>query len=157
MVPKYRVKPIGYYRDSKVRIRPITARKPKIPIIPAKQREGGERWSIKATEYFFRVAFKLLIEQTPIARELYLTYVLADSIYNSWNLIKELYEKKELVVDSEAIHNVASSIQTNIIWRGIKNYIPEEHREESFDILSNVVDKVTSEEIKYVKKFLQSN
>ncbi|MEM2613673.1 MAG: hypothetical protein QXO15_05510 [Nitrososphaerota archaeon] len=51
-MPKYRVNPIGYYRDSKGRIRPIMPRKPKIPIVPAKQREVSERGSIKTPEYF---------------------------------------------------------------------------------------------------------
>ncbi|MEM2613672.1 MAG: hypothetical protein QXO15_05505 [Nitrososphaerota archaeon] len=61
------------------------------------------------------------------------------------------------MVDSETVHNVASSVQTRIIWRVIGNYIPEKFRDESFHILSYVVDKITDEEIKYVKEFLQIN
>lgn len=103
-----------------------------------------------------------VLHQTPIVRELRSAYIIADSIYKNWSLITELYDgyRKDGwtgVVDSKAVHRALTSFQTNIIWEGVKDIIPERFHDRSWGILSTVVDKITDKEIRYVKSFLQEN
>jgi hypothetical protein len=107
-------------------------------------------------------ALRSILYKTPIIRELRSVYIVADSVYNNWNLIKELSERYRQeglvgVIDSKAGHRTLTSVQTKIIWKVIKGVIPKRLHDQSLDTLSTVVNKITDEEIKYVKKFLQEN
>ena len=119
--------------------------------------------SIKIGDPLISKALDFVLSQTPIIRELRSAYIVADSIYTHWSLVKELYEEYTLheleglvgTVSEEAMRSALSTMQTNIIWGVLRQYIPKSHHNKSLDILSNVVDKITDEEIKYVKNFLQ--
>lgn len=150
-MPRFRT---GRRKDGSTYRYPITPKRGG-RILPPIQR-------VRAGESLLNNALSSILYQTPIFRELHSAYIVADSIYNNWSLIKELYERygKEGwagVVDSEAVHRAMTSIQTNIIWEVIKGVIPERFHDRSLDILSAVVNKITDEEIRYVKNFLQEN
>jgi hypothetical protein len=105
----------------------------------------------------------LVLHQTPILRELQSAYLVADAIYANRDLIKKFYnsyQKGELTrvakeVGSDALHNVLSSTQTNIVWAAIRGFIPKSYHDSSFYILSTVIEEITDEEIKYVTRFLE--
>jgi hypothetical protein len=60
------------------------------------------------------------------------------------------------VVGTNIVHDVLSSVQTDIAWATINPFIPKEYHNMGKQILANIMDQVTSEEIKLVSQFLQS-
>lgn len=148
----------GWYTDSLGRHRPITARKPRLsyklkPVTPY------HIIPLKPVEY----AFKGFILGTPVAREVYCLYKIADSIYSHWNLIKKAYESyrrsKSLakiaeIVGEEVIREYMPSVQTRLIWGVIKRYIPSNYQRGARKMVATLVDDLTEEEIKFVKRSL---
>ena len=104
-----------------------------------------------------------VLQQAPIFRELQSAYLVADAVCVNLDLIKNFYSsyqegnlKRTMEgVGDYVLHNVLSSTQTNIVWLAIKDYIPRRYQNKSFSILSRVMEKVTDEEIKYVRRFLE--
>jgi len=110
-------------------------------------------------EFLVKTILDKVLNKTPV-REIYLWYKIADSVYDKWSSIKELYNKYEKeglpgLIDSKTTHDILSSIQTNIIWRIVEDYVPKGLQGKGFAILSNIIDKITDEEIRYVKASLQ--
>jgi hypothetical protein len=104
-----------------------------------------------------------VLQQAPIFRELQSAYLVADAACVNLDLIKEIYSsyqegnlKRTMEgVGNDVLRDVLSSTQTNIVWLAIKDYIPRSYQNKSFSILSRVMEKVTDEEIKYVRRFLE--
>lgn len=100
----------------------------------------------------------------PIISELHTAYVLADSIYDNWSIIKELYDsyqkgetdKIATSIGTEVVHGGLSNLQTNILWSQIARLIPTSLQKEGKAILSQLMGKVTTAEINFVKSFLTS-
>jgi NADPH:quinone reductase-like Zn-dependent oxidoreductase len=104
-----------------------------------------------------------VLSQAPIAKELYTAYILADALNKNWSLIAQLYdiyEKKGWqgvtnVIGNDVIHNALFSVQTDIAWVAIKSFIPKEYHSKGKWILTNIMEQITSEEVKLIKQFLQ--
>lgn len=134
--------------------RSVLRNKPKMKILrPVRRRLGGS---------ILRRILSSVLHQIPFLRELHMAYIVADTMYNNWSEIKELYEAYSRkgwsgVVDTRAVHKTASSLQTSAIWSVIRKVIPEKFQTGTLRILSTIVDKITEEEIKFVKRFLQEN
>jgi len=148
---------IGFYNDSKGRTRPITpGRGKKFRVILPRR--------IQAREPPLNIVVSYVLSQAPIAKELYTGYILADALYKNWNLIAQLYDTYERkrwrgvtdIIGSSVAQNASSSVQTNIAWAAVNPFIPKEYHSVGKQILANVMDKVTTEEIKLVKQFLQT-
>lgn len=103
-----------------------------------------------------------VLSKAPIISELHTAYVLADSLYENWNTISQFYSSYQTegwrgvakLVGSDVIQNPLSSLQTNLVWSAICRFIPAPVQGEGREILSKIVDKVTSTEISFVTKFL---
>jgi G3E family GTPase len=102
------------------------------------------------------------VSQVPFFRELDSALSVADLVFDNWNTIKDLYEryrKKGLVgvVDSRAARETLASLQTRAVWEVVRRVIPKQFHDSSYNILSKVVDKITDEEIRYVRDWLQKS
>ncbi|MEM2178201.1 MAG: hypothetical protein QW272_05215 [Candidatus Methanomethylicaceae archaeon] len=154
---------IGFYKDSKGRTRPITPRKGRrfrrVFIDKVSFLQGN-----RARKLFLNVISPVL-SQASIAKEIYTAYILADALYKNWSLIAQLYDTYEKrgwqgvtdAIVSDVAHNTLSSVQTNIAWATINSFIPKEYHNTGKQILADVMDCITSEEIKLVKQFLQQS
>lgn len=167
---------IGFYTDRRGRVRPITSRRGRYrmwevfgrdvirtrpPILTPKFPHSTSQ--IRIGEPLIRTTLNLVLHQTPILRELRSAYLVADAMYAHRDLIKKFYNSYQRggltgvakEVRSNAVHDVLSSAQTNMVWAAISGFIPRSYHDLSFDILSMVIEKITDEEIKYVRRFLE--
>jgi hypothetical protein len=173
---KYRRRAIGFYTDRQGRIRPITSTgrrriwktfsrniiRTKSSITLKSSRPTLQIHTQIREEFLIRT-MNLVLYQIPIIRELQSAYLVADAIYTNRDLIKKLYnnyQKGDLTgiakrVENDTLHNALSSAQTNIVWATIKELIPRSYHDSSFDILSTIMNEITDEEIKYVRRFLE--
>lgn len=149
---------IGFYTDSKGRKRPITPRKgrahlpklylPKIVQLPKPLVEN---------------MINGILLHTPMVKEIYTAYIIADSLYTSWNAIAQLFEEYEKGgvqsvvrrIGTETTRNAISSIQAEAIWATLGSYIPKEYQSVGKEILKNFTDTITTAEIALAKQFLQ--
>jgi hypothetical protein len=94
---------------------------------------------------------------------LYNGYVLADSIYQNWKAIRQLYHehqdsnlnKTAASTGMDIAKNVLSSVLTDVAWEGICNIIPKNRQNESKAVLTEVIYNVTASEIDFAKRFLR--
>ena len=149
---------MGWYTDRLGRRRPITAKKPRPPF-RLKIVKTFPIAPLKPVEY----AFRGFILGTPVAREVYCLYKMADSVYSHWNLIRKAYEsyrrskslaKAAKIVGEEVIRQYMPSAQTQLIWGAIKRYIPGNYQRGARKMVAKLVDDLTEEEIKFVKRSL---
>jgi len=153
---------IGFYKDSKGRTRPITPRvgRRRVRYVPT-FRISLPKQRIQVGKPFLNGIISYMLSQAPVARELYTSWILADALYKSWSSISQLMHEKEgwqgvtSVIGSDIVRNTLSSVKTDIVWATISSFIPKEYHSIGKRILANVMDRVTSEEIKLVKQFLQ--
>jgi hypothetical protein len=146
---------IGFYKDTKGRTRPITLRK-------GRKRRPAFSHPKELTKKQLNVVISLVLSQAPIVKELHSAYILADAIYENWDLVTQLYdiyEKKGWqgvanIIGSSIAQN-ASSAQTEIAWTIISPYIPTEYQSIGKHIFASIMNQLTSEEISLVKQFLQ--
>ena len=104
-----------------------------------------------------------ILSQTPLAKQIYTAYVLADGLFDNWNTIAQLYGEYQKrgaqgvtsIIGTNAVHNALSSIQTEAIWATIGGYIPKECRDISKEILANFMNTITTAEIALAKQFLK--
>jgi hypothetical protein len=109
-------------------------------------------------------ALNTVLSKLPFISELHTAYVVADSIYDNWELIKQLYDSVQdgrvdglaTSIENQVLQDSLSSIQTNIIWSKIGNAIPSPFRKESKAFLSQIMDKVTMAEIDFISNFLSA-
>jgi hypothetical protein len=141
----------GFYTDEQGRVRPITWK-----------RRGSFKVRINC-EPMLGTIINSVLQQAPIFRELQSAYLVADAVCVNLDLIKKIYSsyqegnlKRTMEgVGNDVLRDVLSSTQTNIVWLAIKDYIPRRYQNKSFSILSRVMEQVTDEEIKYVRRFLE--
>jgi hypothetical protein len=160
----------GWYTDRYGRHRPITRRKPKKEKIgnnilskrPFKiiQPNNDFRVGLSIVKHFLNI----ILSQVPVVREIWLTYTIADTIHQKWNSIKEMFnrlKKDDLlgaakVAGSEIISNELPSIQSREISNIINKDIPEQYHKGVQEIIENLFNVITDEEINFVKKSLST-
>lgn len=94
----------------------------------------------------------------PIARELYVTYKAADTLYNVWNEVREAYknpEREAYNLTNSYTSSTIANMQTNLIWTAIENKLPYTGRYEVKQVLNDVISTVTDKEIDYVQRQLR--
>lgn len=108
------------------------------------------------------VAKEALIQTTvyavPIAREIYVAYKAADTLYSVWSDIREAYRNPDKGVynfTTNYASSALSNVQTNIIWNAVENKIPYTMRYDAKQVLNNVISTVTDKEIEYVNQQLR--
>lgn len=122
-------------------------------------------WSNSLTqpeETVISYALDTVFNQVPIISELHTAYVLADSIYDNWNSITQLYDVYQKKgwdgvaesIGTDIVRDALSSVQTNLVWLAICKLIPTPIQNESKEVLSGIIDKVTSAEVNFVTEFL---
>lgn len=107
-------------------------------------------------------ALNKVLNWAPIISELHTAYVIADSTYDNWNLISKLYDTYEKsgwqgvaeLIETNETQDRLSNIQTTIVWSTICKFVPARLQNEGKEILSEIMDKVTSAEVGFVGKFL---
>ena len=144
---------VGFYTDRRKRVRPITKR-------------GGHRgfkklfkFVLKKTKKYFdepllRSIINSFLRQTPFLRELHSAFVVADAVYTNLDLIKESYNSYQ----KGGLMGVAKEVRSDALRKdllvAIKGYV-DRNQDSSFSILSMVIERITEEEIKYVRDFLE--
>lgn len=148
----------GFWTDSLGRRRPRTLRKgraslPKLHLPMTAQLPKPLAETVVSS----------VLSQTPIIKEICAAYSLADSLYDNWNTITQLYDeyKKKGTqgiakkIETEAVHNVLSSIQTDAVWTIVDRFIPKDYKETGKGILANFMGTITTAEIALAKQVLQ--
>lgn len=109
----------------------------------------------------FRTIF---IANVPIAREVYIGFLTANSLYTAWNTLydslktvdQEDIERTTYETAKEVSENILTDYQTEIIWNKVKSGIQPEYQDSVHDVLSTAVKKITEGEISIVEHALQS-
>lgn len=107
-------------------------------------------------------ALDTVFSQAPIISELHTAYVLADTIYDNWNSVTQLYDVYQekgwdgvaKSIGTEIVQDTLSSVQTKLFWSVICKCIPAPLQKEGIEILSGIMDKVTSVEVNFVTNYL---
>jgi len=100
--------------------------------------------------------------RAPIISELHTAYLLADTIYDNWNTITQLYDAYQKKgwdgvaesIDTEIAQDTLASIQTKIVWSIICKCVPAPLQKEGKETLSGIMNKVTSVEVNFVTNLL---
>jgi len=102
------------------------------------------------------------INISPVAREIYVGYTTARFVYLTWNSIYNAYKdqdefKKEAYgyLKGEAKKGL-TSYQTDLIWAGVEDRVPDIIKDESKKQLTNVMLNITEEEISLVEQALSA-
>lgn len=111
-----------------------------------------------------KVVRTIFIASTPIAREVYIGFLTANSLYAAWNTLydslktvdQEDIERTTYETAKEASENILTDYQTEIIWNKVKSSIQPEYQDSVHDVLSSAVKKITEGEISIVENALQS-
>jgi hypothetical protein len=118
-------------------------------------------WAEKRSLEFI---ISLALSQAPIEKELRIALSIASALCKRWTSIAEVCDKydKERRVEvtnttrTNIVHDILSSLQTEIAWTTISPLIPKEHHDVGKRILTEIINGVTSEEIKLVRQFLRT-
>lgn len=113
---------------------------------------------------FNKVVRTIFITSVPIAREVYIGFLTANSLYAAWNTLydslktvdQEDIERTTYETAKEASENILTDYQTEIIWNQVKSSIQPEYQDSVHDVLSSAVKKITEGEISIVENALQS-
>jgi hypothetical protein len=107
-------------------------------------------------------ALSAVLNQAPLISELHTCYLLADTVFSNLDLITKTYDSYQKyglngvteILGIEIVKNTLSDIQTEIAWHAISKFVPPMIQEQGKEVLSNIIDKVTSAEVSFVKNFL---
>jgi hypothetical protein len=165
---------MGWYTDRYGRHRPITRRKPKrekigYPVLklrPLKIVEPNNSFMVglSIVKHFLNI----VLVQVPVVREIWLTYTVADTLYQKWNAIKEMFnrlKKDDLLgaakvagseIVSEALPNI-QPLEVSNVSKMINKDIPEQYHKGVHGIIETLFNEITDEEINFVKTALSTN
>jgi hypothetical protein len=123
-----------------------------------RMQEQNPIWERRITNF----ALSEVLNQAPLISELHTGYLLADSLFSNLELITQTYDAYQKnglngvvdVLGTDVAENTLSSIQTEIVWYAISKVVPPAIQEQGKKLLSDVMDKVTSAEVSFVKNFL---
>jgi hypothetical protein len=172
---------MGWYTDEYGRRRPITQRKPNIHTyqkgvahlsVPKRiqqqsiQREPNNSFRVGLS--IVKHCLNIVLSQVPVVREIWLTYTVADTLCQKWNSIKEIFnrlKKDDLlgaakVAGSEIVSKELLSIQpleVSNISKIINKDIPEQYHKGVREIVENLFNVITDEEINFVKTSLSAS
>jgi len=167
-----RKKPIGYYRDGRHRIRPITARSrlpPRVVIVrdtqPQSSTSDQMKSLVKVTLPMAEKAFGALAQSTPFVGQVYTTIQVAKLMYQWWDTIRDMsnaydrngWEGVIKVAGKEMARNYLSSTQADIVWNAIEDKIQPQYSRTAKTIVEYAVNKLTDEEVDYVDRWLSQN
>jgi hypothetical protein len=107
-------------------------------------------------------ALKEVLNWTPVISELHTAYLLADIVFDNFDLISQTYNAYQdqglagiaNTLGTDIAETTLSNIQTEIAWHCISKIVPPTIQESSKKLLSDVFDKVSSAEVDFAKSFL---
>jgi hypothetical protein len=131
----------------------------------SEQEESEIETAIKITKPIIETGLRTLAISSPVGLQVYCAFKIADTAYESWNLImksQEAYRREGITGPIKTLGKTVAtetigSMQTNMIWSAIESKIQPEYKDISKKILSSAIDDITDGEVDAVERFLGQN